>query len=242
MEAKALLQSSIKGLRESRVRHLVCEYTSQSGGLVDVENVLIYNVRAGTFAHLNLTMLTFRRNWAPPPECPHGRRFDHFCEYRLEDSQSPPLNGVQFEFVPAGFSSVSNIWFDAGSAPPIEHSIISGPFGVHIELDWTSRVSPAAKLKKLLDGILCSLHSDADPNDEAVIRITGYEQQDVVRRLKSPSNSLLSYPKDKRLVRPFGDRVQWHPNDHLCEECTLVVRVSDQPRCAVTLYPLENAH
>lgn len=241
-DARQILQRYLQEMEPKDDQILHCEYISEINDFVDVENILVYNVRSRSFIKSAKHGITIKRNRSSTPPTDRGDYFYHYSEYRFNRApKKPDRNCLTFQFTPTRIDSVFDIWLASTGASPVPAtSCISERFGLFINLEWPDTIRPASKLKKLVDGILCSLHKDAEPCSHAIDRLSKRygDGIDLRRRLSNPPNPFLSYPPQRRLVRPFRQGVQWHPADNLCEQCTLLVQYSSRPHCAVSVYPV----
>lgn len=237
-KARVELRSALRDMRCPTGAILSAEYSSEDQSFFDVENVLIYNVGTGTFRHLSENGLSFRRHRQVPVPTPLGGMFPHHHRYQFVPTPLMP-SGPTFQFHVPHLSSTlkpHHVWWYAADALSQAERALDGTFSLHVAVTTIKRVTNvAAALKPLLDGVVCAMHSDSMPNEEAVRRLsekTGWDSALVAKKLSASSSPLLG---DRRLLNPYREYVKWDPADHLCELCTLTVSRGTSESCLVTV-------
>lgn len=238
LRARIALQNALRRLEPEPGYILSAEYFSIDDSFFDVENVLIYNIGTGTFRNASKNGIRFLRHRQAPVSAPNGSLFPHLHQYRFVPL-SGPQSGHKFCFeVPRLTASLKphDIWWRAADAHCTELVKLQGLFSLHLELTTAKPiVNVAGILKPFLDGVVCAMHSDFQPDGEVVRRIaakSGWDAALITQKLKSTNIPFLG---DKRLVQAYRDYVKWDPADHLCESCTLVVLTGVESRCIVTI-------
>jgi len=238
-EAKRWLRGARQALRDGLGvlvagddQILAAEYVSDDSSLFDVENVLFYNVGASVFRAATPNGLVFRRSLVVPLPSPSGRVFPHYHRYEFESlaRRSSFGEGVcHFEFELDRLSSSTKpheVWWPAvrAEASGSGSSVVNGPFGLEVLVRAPAQpMNVAGLLKPLADGVVSALHSQTQPQSNAIGRLSralGAPVNDVKRTLASPVCPLLG---ERELVRAYRQFVQWNPADERCEYLRLVV-------------------
>jgi hypothetical protein len=209
-------------------RALSARYDAPDDGLVDVENVLLYNVGMATFGPLVDAGLT----------CGRGRSTDglHHVQYEIVDE--PPD--------PGGAAPVARVTADLGTVPPATVGqwwarlrsstvAIGAPLG---DTDWftldVTITGPSATgrrvanlVKPMLDGWVSALHvHDASNRDALLPHLAAFGAPATVwAQLVEPHVAVLG---TRRLVRLSKTDIAWNPADHRCQ--AFRIRVGHAPR------------
>ena len=186
----------------------------------DLENLLLFNVRAGTFSAAELDSIHLRRPNSPTVPLPS--RFTNRYQYRISKApppatgrQSPSLAIADFELPQRVTWGCAEVWWAALGRPiATSGESTSGPLGVTVRLEGPRRVNLAAKVKPLLDGFLCALHyCESEPGQSTVGRIAaavGGSAGRITELLRARDSAPLG---PTRLVWPRGTGLQWAPAD-----------------------------
>lgn len=239
-EAKAALRDALRRLPEGD-GVLGCLYASTDTGLCDAENVLLYNLGAGTWLTSARSTVRFERSTSPPPAPPQGiRDAGHYHLYACRR----PVDawwGWQTDSVVACFRAegldrlppdVAGCWLAirSGEMNLTGHPLRPGdPFGLRITVRTSAgRPHPLPVTKKLVDAAVCAfhVHSGGTGLAEAAHRIAerlGTGASTVLAALNSDQAALLG-PAD--MVRPYRDYVQWNPADDRCAACEINASLS----------------
>jgi hypothetical protein len=240
LEARARIAAVLRRNDAPSEAILSCTYSSMIAGPFDVENVLVYNIGTGAFARPSKNGLSVKRLWDYPSTAPDGKQYQHFCEYRFRSAPIDLSGIVEFEFPPTSFASIFDVWWSATPHVPASRPH-GGAYGLLIKLGLPRPLmNPGHSLKKIVDGIVVALQVDPFPESLAVDRLAAkhhVDRQAIVDRL-TIGGKIFSLAPGRRSVLPYRDHVQWVPADQLCEECTLLVKVSDLPTCNVVVYEL----
>lgn len=243
LDARTQLRTAIRNLRIPQGQVLSAAYTSLDCSFFDVENVLIYNVGTGTFRDCATNGIVFFRRRAVPPSSHSGNTLPHFHDYTYTDAPTRPIGPLSycFEFKPPPLTTTTklqDVWWRAADASCGHSQSLTSPFSIHVEIT-TNRVvtNVAAIVKPFLDGIICGMQGDSNPNPDAVQRLAAkcnWDPQEITRKLR---NSAVSALGNRRLVDCYRDYVKWDPVDHLCESCTFIIRSGNEQQCSVTVSP-----
>ena len=135
------------------------------------------------------------------------------------------------------------VWFGAAAANKVQGLSIVGNFRLHVELNVPdSRMYAARLVKKLFDGLICSMHSDRQPDRKATGRLAetyNVDEQIILERLSEPSNPSVVIPNTHRVVSPYRNNVKWNPADDRCMEGTLILRRASQKLARVYVCPMD---
>ncbi|MBK7648432.1 MAG: hypothetical protein IPJ12_15090 [Betaproteobacteria bacterium] len=244
LAARVKLRAAIREMHVPQGALLCATYSSLDNTFCDAENVLIYNVGTGAFKEATVGGILFKRIRSEPMCAPNGSRYSHHHQYSFINAPSQPSGKDSFTFAfPLlainSSTSVHHVWWRATEAAAVPHQPIIGRFAIHIELRVVEAITNVAGvLKKLLDGIISSMHFDAAPSQLAIQRLSAHckwSQAEIEKRLCSPPNPILG---KRRVIYEYQQFVKWDPADHWCEDCTLVVTRADTPLCVVTLTEL----
>lgn len=215
--------------RPGRSLHAV--YSSAADDACDIENVLLYNVGPGTFAHIARTAIVLERSWRRPV-CPESL-LDvprHHVAYSVSADTAfrhwtagDTLATVEAE-LPLLTSSLkpASVWLAAarGLNPGLSSPPGTPPrFLLDIELGAPKPPSITTVIKPLLDGLISAFHSHDTTGLRVVVpRIAAATgaSADAVAQLLARQNAPLG---TRRLVWPWREGVQWNPADDLCVAC-----------------------
>lgn len=217
-------------------------YSSQVEAYFDIENVVFYNLVPSTFRQSAKNGLRARR--CRINSGLQNPKFPHKMDYQIIPIPELPSNpSICLSFTPNSLKTVFNVWWSAGTGQISGDTVtISGRYGLYVTLNSPHPPSnPAGIMKVLFDGIIASLQKDATPDTLAVERLSRIYQIPealIEQRLREPIVSAVPASRSTHLVRPYRMKVQWHPADDLCEECTLIVRDSLTPTCNAYIYNL----
>jgi len=231
--ARDALRASLAGLQATEGRVLRAELLCEDEGFFDVENVLIYNVGASSLTHATTFGLHVTTEKAKPPPAPSSRALPYLHRYSLEVVPQRPSTKPSMEFSLQGLSSSTKphvVWWAACQATPAKSSILPGTFSVYVEVP--ARAAIANVVKPLLDGIICAMHPNPEPDREAVGRLsvrTGWSEAAIAANLRSPPVPCLD---PRTVVRPYRDFIKWDPADELCQEF-VVVKAGSPSTCKV---------
>ncbi len=228
--ARAALRAAIMQLVTPPNASLSATYVSAHTGFCDVENVLLYNVGTGLFAHMASRGLQVQRVHADPIAIPSGRQYTHYQRYTFAPVSALPVATPTLAFPLNKISTGTKpheIWW-AVSAEKASTSVpISGRFRLDIALPVQGR-NLAALAKPLLDGIICALHPATVIDELAVARLaakSGWLVAAVKQRLLDPPCPLLA---PRKVLTSYREFVKWDPTDELCDEFTITSMPGDE--------------
>jgi len=216
-------------------------FISPNNEVVDVENILLYNVGTGYFERAAHSGLRFERVFGMPPDNPapmtgQPRHYQYYAlASRNEDFDFWRASERYAQWVttiaPVTPSTKAvEIWqsMKQGSV-----RILSKPshrltrFGVRINIrvpSSASRFNTASLVKPILDGVISSFHeydgSDSYEIEERLTRILGVEKSTISEYLADSSTSILG-PRNS--ITCWRDGVKMNPADDGCVAGELLV-------------------
>lgn len=202
-------------LRQLRGLQLCARFAGAEGSRFDLENVLFYNVGCSAFRALASRRVRFERAFDVPP-APSGiaRPWHHSYSASLPCLWQPGPTVARLSLsTPRPSLSVAALWL-AGQQIRTESGSVSDrdPLFVRIHLKTPRPLNLTEVVKKLIDGVFCSLHSYAgEPSADLVSRISsaaGIAQDTVGAYLARPGPL-----GPVRYVWPFRTGLQWSPAD-----------------------------
>ena len=155
---KGAISVAIQNLLPSQGQILAGIYTSDVRGIVDTENVLFYNVGAGSFSRPAQHGIRFERCHDACPTCPTNIRSRHYHRYELIAPDGPfhhwrkgPVLAT-WDTVPSPaigeFTTPEGIWL-AMKRSRVECTVSRAPL-------WIARTKPGRSLDGRVDGCLGS--------------------------------------------------------------------------------------
>jgi hypothetical protein len=242
------VRQALRGLQSASDSNMAVLYISPTSAHCDVENIVFYNIGAGSFSHLGLWAIRLERVFSEPPTPPTNtiQGAQHYVSYALTEKHlftywdpiSPRI--AIWNNLPCGESchslKVSSVWYrlksaicedkvlllslpKAGEVNIGLRIIIHAPRGANLNL--TSVIKP------LFDGVMSafSAHEDgADLVADRLAGILGLKETEVIRLLKSNAMAALG---PRKLIWPRAHGVQWNPNDDLLVAGELSLAISD---------------
>lgn len=207
---------------------LRAKYSSPDQEFSDLENVLLYNVGAGSYRHLTSGGLEVLRTKSPDAR--------HYVTYELSTAMAPELPGgdvvaeVTLDEFPDDREKVGS-WWALMRSRLVTHSAEVGTEFI-VDVAVRGAMSPFVSLiKPALDRLVSALHVHDGTYAEHV--------QGALARYGDPAQlwSVLIDPRDailgrRVLARPHGAGIAWNPADDRCAGFT-VIPVADGPRLAM---------
>ena len=230
---RTALRQALSGLIATGRDGLRAEFASTSRDLVDVENVLFYNVGAASFAHTDRSLLLFERSGEVPPPPNGSGACAHF--HRYEVSTEPSWRhwvetDVAADFGPtpipalASLAPMAGIWQAVRSGPAGESHLGFGsyPLGLTVDISAPREVHLASVMKPLIDGVIAAFHAhDGSDGAELAQRVADplfLDQHEVRTLLDGSERAVLGR---RRLLWRRGAGVQWNPGDDLLQAALL---------------------
>lgn len=237
LEMRDRLQLALHDLSQTSSGQLHATYmAADDGALVDIENVLLYNVRGTAFGKLTKHSVNIERGYRVPPPL-SGAGFEdrqaplHYHRYSTTNETprglwepGDPL--AAFTDVPLdGMAKPAPVWKairDHGLHPG-QTARAPVRFHVDVQIVDTRSVNPAGSvfglIKPVLDGIISAYHSHADPegipDDFRLVKL-GLGTADELREMLLDPRWAALGPR-RQLLKPHGaSGVQWNPADDYC--------------------------
>jgi len=195
-------------------------YASKDDGVVDLENVLTYNLGTGALRPAARSGLVLERAEEETEGWPHCHR------YATVASDAPwshwregePIATLELEASPDLFTNpkAGRWWLAARRGDLRTHSLsTAGPLAVRMTVSppvgW--RGSLVSLLKPMVDGLISALHVHTGSLDAVAERCATVDPAlglSEFERLLTAGESPLGAV---RLLIPWGDTLQWHPAD-----------------------------
>jgi hypothetical protein len=219
-EARDTLRNALRKL-SAQENEIVEAQFSGDAAKSDVENLLFYNLRPGTFENCAATGLRFSQSHKTLHDAPAGMKCRYV--YRLTSRKSTkrkPIVSLEFSLPRFNSSSkVHEIWCAAkqGSASAPNSGVHSGPFDLRVKVTGNVQTNAASLVKRLFDGIISSLHFDPGPDEEAIKRLsTACSERPCKIRAMLGCNATAILGQKDTLVSPTSKYVKWSPADDRC--------------------------
>lgn len=219
-EYRDALRAALRTLAPAPGQVLVATYLSPNREFVDAENVLLYNVGAGSYAHLAASGLSVSRVRSPDEL--------HHLRYRVAAMAALPpgdlLATVESAMPPDPHSP--GAWWSA-LRPAVTLALPDTVPVAAVTLEVTlHRSGPNPRLagivKPLLDGLVSALHAhDGTDHDVLAPRLASFGHPEQVWSLLCSTDAAAL--GTRRLIRPHGAGLAWNPADELCRALTLRV-------------------
>ncbi|MEU1591820.1 hypothetical protein ABZ468_02910 [Streptomyces sp. NPDC005708] len=214
------LRLALQALEPERGHGLIAEYDAPDDAFADVENVLLYNIGAGSYGHLLGPGLVCRRGSSTD-----GR---HHVRYTLASAIPDPDPdatvvigdlaadlGAQLPRTPGEWwmrlRPRTTIRTGRSAADRVADSFVldlsvAGP-------DLPGRRA-AGTVKALLDGVVSCFHAhDGSESDVLLPRLTSLGGDQAWELVCEPTSAVLGV---RPLVRPHGKGIAWNPADERC--------------------------
>jgi hypothetical protein len=238
---KAELQRRLKELAAGPGEILWAAFAGQLPSRADVENALFYNLDGnGAFARCMDHGVCFELDPAPLAS---GVRYSYSVGGR-QDGLRHWQNVRQLARVTAQGArpTLAPIWWALRSEPGAieatgEVRLPHEPFALMLDVEGpTKRLTPAL-VKGIVDGVVSGLQSQTDRVGAVgaasrVAETLGMPVAAVEAALMDPAPSVLGVRES--LVRTWGKRVQWAPDDDRCVAARLLLQPSRSWRIAGT--------
>jgi hypothetical protein len=200
-------------------------YSSTDRRLVDVENVLTYNLGIGAIRAAAQHGLILERAYSPVHDSDHK----HHYRYRLADpdqswthwSADKPLASISFAAPDAFRNPTAGRWWlatrRAGLTAHAQTTTVPERLALRVLVSppepW--RGSLASMLKPLTDGLVAAMHAHLGPLDPELLERAPTINPDLIRDefrtlLLEPTTAPLGRV---RLAVPWGATLQWLPAD-----------------------------
>lgn len=196
----------------------------------DVENILFYNIGPGHFSSIGCEHLFFEYGKSSPPPASDDKPYEHYIHYTVAQSEESlncwrktSLNKTLTTPDIKSFNKPEFVW--AGiqkhiDSIGIENTLyIEGEFFLELTVNspLSHKVNIYSLLKPLFDGVISSFQYSESCLDEVIINEVALilkEDPEIIKRwIQRPAFAVIS---DICPVKKQGNRIFWHPFDHLC--------------------------
>ena len=233
-ELRAELQGRLKELKVGADEILWAAFSGQLPKGADVENALFYNLDGkGAFARCMDNGVCFELDPSPTDGVRYsysvGPKEDALRHWRAERQ----LAHVAAEDTQPKLAS---IWWALRSVPGAirpagEVRLAHEPFCLMLDVEGPTKRLTAVLVKGIVDGVVCGLQSQTDHAGAAsaaprIAETLGAPASGIEEALIAPGPSALGVRES--LVRAWGARVPWAPDDDLCVAARLLFRPSSR--------------
>lgn len=246
-ELRDEIRHAVPGLDPRPGRCLHAVYSSPAADACDIENILLYNIGPGTFAHLARHALLLERSWLRPrcPEALLGPPRHHVAYSVSTDTQfrhweTGPVLATASAHLPHLTSTTkpASVWLAAARglrSPASLDAAVPPPFILDVQVAAPALASITTVVKPLLDGLISAFHchegSDLPMMIPRIASSTGADQAEVASLLTAAKAAL----GRRRLVWPWRDGVQWNPADDRCVACRITSVTAPTTSVSATL-------
>lgn len=234
-EYRSELRSALRTMRATRTGILYAEYATPDQSFADLENVLLYNLGSGCYAHLARQGIICRRTSSHDDL----HRVSYTC-LEPPDVAMPTgqlLASAHLTDVPRG-STPAHWWSAFRERLQLQADVGAvhrGELGIRAEFGsaWGHR-DLAPSIKAMLDGLIAALHvHDGSERDHVVAALNEVgDGEGLWNLLNDPGIAILGR---RRLVRPHGPRIAWNPADERCAFFG-VLRASQRVEVTVSIH------
>ncbi len=238
------LRAALRSLPASPGWLLSAVYASPDDGVVDLENVLLYNVGQGCVRHLMISGVTCAQRRSPD----HLHRVRYTLAAAVEPADpAPPLARLSALWNGRAPTTAGEWWarlrpgtsLASGRAPTCE----LGRYRLDVEVVGPGVTDGrlSGMLKSLLDGVVASFQAHDGSHRPALKPLIRQlaTPQDPWALLVDPSIAVLGV---QALVRPYRQALMWNPADDRCDAFTVRVRRGVDWSVTAELSPAADAH
>jgi hypothetical protein len=206
------LRQALRSLPPVEGTHLRAVYASPRPELVDVENVLLYNVGSGNYHHLTRSGLEVLRTVSA--DALHHVTYQLTTRSAAELSVGEVLASVSLDALPEDRDKPGSWWAAMRSRMTTPGGEPEAGYTVDILVTHQTS-SFVSAVKPMLDGLISSLHvHDGSHRDHLLAALARYgDPAELWALLNDPTTSVLGR---RTLVRPHGRGIAWNPADDLC--------------------------
>jgi len=256
LEMKKDLKTVLMQLKSIDDAILYAFYSSRLQEYCDVENILLYNVGSGPFAHLCRKGLLIERKFELPPDCPSQLSSAplHYHYYGIADKDACSQDwesdylSAKWKNVPCppliGDIKPHAIWYTMKKGIADTYNCIdsSTPFGIQVTINAPAitRLNLSQTIKPLLDGIISAFHSHDGSNMEEITerlsKLIKSSKEDTAELLADSRKAVLS---QRRLLHPFRQGLQWNPADDICVTAKVLLDTDNDWSISGELYTVK---
>lgn len=237
LEYRGDLRRALRAMEVTRTGIFYAEYATPDRSFADLENVLLYNLGSGCYAHLAQRGIVCRRTSSVD-----GLHRVSYASMEVSDVPAPTgptLAAARLAEVPAG-STPAHWWSAFREQLKMQGpggALYEGEVGVRAEFGsvWSHR-ELAPSIKSLLDGVIATLHvHDGSGRDHVTAALNAVGDGEYLwALLNDPEMAILGR---RRLVRPHGSKLAWNPADERCGFFELT-RTTQHDALAVNIHAL----
>ncbi len=225
LDYREALRRALGELDPARGAVLRGRYATRDTRRCDVENLLLYNLGLGAFAHLRPqeAVLTRSLTPSPPPEGDPGVLVHHHRYDLVASGLAVAAGDAIARLAPIPLRrpvAVEKVWHDVRASGALEVERRPGGPGDQLGLDLTlhrpiggGRPAMLGMIKVLVDGVVSALHRhDGSQLEVLAERLSGRLAipADHVARLLTGDAEVLG---TRKLLWPYREFVQWNPAD-----------------------------
>lgn len=218
------LRSELRAMTAEPTSILYAEYATPDDEFADLENVLLYNLGSGCYAHLARQGIICRRT--PSTDQLHHVRYASTDPATVTAPSDQLFAKVRLIEAPTRRSAAH--WWAAlrqqlppALESPYREKSYDGEFGIRAELGSAWKGDIAASVKAFLDGLVAALHvHDGSERRRVTAALSTVGDGDRLwTLLNDPAAALLGR---RQLVRPHRQGIAWCPADERCGYFELV--------------------
>ncbi|KRF34800.1 hypothetical protein [Nocardioides sp. Soil805] len=218
---RGALQRALRAITPSPTGILVAEYGTPDDSFVDLENVLLYNVGTGCYAHLAKHGIVCQRKASVDDL--HRVTYSVVEPAAVISPSAAGLASAQLTHMPTA-STPAHWWADFRTSLHVyAGTAYDGRFGIEVDVGSRWDRDLASSIKPMLDGLVAALHAhDGSERDHvsAALSCVG-EGGRLWTLLNDPNQAIFG---KRRLVRPHGTGIAWNPADERCDYFAVIRR------------------
>ena len=246
-ELKSDMQKALKQLHAKDGEGIVAVYGSVNKGKPksDTENVLFYNLRAGSFegiASCGISFDTLSQQKTIDQLAKDGKsEYQHYYSYQIEEIGPTPNREAKWLLrwdkiaLPFLSGEVVDFWKlirehigDIDVHGDFVDKVYDGCFGIDIQI-FEKETKPekptnlARLVKKLLDGVICAFHKMQSNADEVSLAAALSRPGLQTEQQLSEAKTILG---ERKYVRAI-----WDPKDDCCTAANITIEYKAKERC-----------
>ncbi|MDL2220578.1 hypothetical protein LJC55_02820 [Eubacteriales bacterium OttesenSCG-928-N14] len=228
-ELRDALRQQVRALHALPGHGLYARYSSAYSSFCDVENVLLYNIGASSFANTCQQYLAFERAFAlqSMPEMPHQYRYE-ICVADTDNLLwQPKVTLCTLHDIPIPSLNTStkphDVWWAIKTAQGkiSRHAVqpYYGHCGISLRLSVPANKAHniASFLKPLLDGLLCAFHvHEGEFASHVLSRLRALLDAPAAELSAALSDDAQAVLGARNLISSFRSGIKWNPADENC--------------------------